>query len=169
MAATDSDPSQGRVSGRAPSSAAPQNSRAVELRIAASAVRFVAVLAVPLLGAGWLAAGRGGLLGAGIAVALVAGMFAMSASLLSFAARLGPSALMAAALGGFALRLMIYALLIVLLRPVEAIHGPTLAVSAAVLLVATLTWEARYVSRTPGFFWVDASTPAPGDPERTRA
>ncbi|MDP9405942.1 MAG: hypothetical protein M3O86_04960, partial [Actinomycetota bacterium] len=98
----------------------------------------------------------GGALGAGVGAAVVAGMFLLSGAPLSWAARIGPEALMAAALGGYLVRLMLYAVLIVVLRPVEAIHGPSLALSAAVLLVAALGWEVRLVSRVPGFFWVDA-------------
>lgn len=136
--------------------------RPVELHVAASALKAVAVLALPVLGAGWIAAGPNGLLGAGIAVALVAGMFAISAALLSLAARFGPSALLAAALGGFALRLALYGVLMVLLEPVEAIHGPTLAISAAVLLVVTLCFEVWHVSRRPELFWLDV-TPTPAE------
>ncbi|CAN5168753.1 hypothetical protein BH20ACT9_BH20ACT9_08700 [soil metagenome] len=135
----------------APAPGPPQD---VELRLARSAVVFVTLLAVPVVGVAALVAGGGGALGAAIGAAVVVGMFAMSGATLSWAARLGPTALMGAALGGYLLRLMIYALLIVLLRPVEAIHGPSLAVSAAVLLVAALVWEVRTVSRLPGLFWV---------------
>lgn len=134
---------------------APGPPRDVELRLARTAVVFVTLLAVPVIGVAALVAGAGGALGAAVGTAVVAGMFAMSGATLSWAARLGPTALMGAALGGYLLRLMIYALLIVLLRPVEAIHGPSLAVSTAVLLVATLAWEVRAVSRLPGFYWVD--------------
>lgn len=133
---------------------APDPPRDVELRLARSAVAFVTLLALPVVGVAALVAGGGGALGAAVGAAVVAGMFAMSGVTLSWAARLGPTALMGAALGGYLLRLMIYALLIVLLRPVETIHGPSLAVSAAVLLVAALMWEVRVVSRLPGAFWV---------------
>jgi len=77
---------------------------------------------------------------------------------MSWAARIGPTALMAAVLGGYLLRLLIYALLIVLLRPVETIHGPSLAITAAVLLLAALAWDVRLVSRVPSFYWVNTST-----------
>lgn len=135
---------------------APRRGDPIELRLALGAARLMVLLALPALGIGWLVAGPDGVLSAGIAVALVAGMYLMSGMLLSYAAKIGPGALMAAALGGFALRLMIYALLIVLLTPVEAIHGPTLAITAAALLVLSLIYEARLVSRTPNLYWIDA-------------
>ena len=136
----------------------------VELRIARSATAMVLGLGAGALVVAGLLAGWGGVLGAAIATALIAAMFLSSAALLDRAARISPTAMMAAALGGFALRLLGYALLIVLLRPVEAIHGPSLAVTAAVLLVASLAWEARHVSRSPGFFVVDASAGRPNAP-----
>lgn len=150
-----------RRAGLQPAPAPPSASDPVELRIALDAVRVVVLLAVPCLVVAWAVAGGGGLLGAAIGAGVVAGMFLISAGLLSFAARFGPSALMGAALGGFVLRLILYAVLIVLLTPIEAIHGPSLAITAALLLIASLAWEARMVTRTPGFFWVST------DSERT--
>jgi hypothetical protein len=147
-----------------PAPTAPGPGDPVELHLAVGALKAIAVLAAPIVAAAWFAAGSGGALGAGIAVAVVAGMYLMSGALLSYAGRFGPSALMAAALGGFAMRLMIYALLLVLLQPVEAIHGPSLAISAAVLLVLTLIWEVRLVSRTPNLYWIDARAAAAAPP-----
>ena len=151
-----------RMPSRRPGSAAPTKGAtarpaAVELRIAGSALRFMALLALPTLGVAWFAAGREGLNGALVGAAVVAGMFAVAAGLSALAAPHGPTALFTAVLGGFALRLGAYAALIVWLRPVEAIHGPSLAISAAVLLMSTLAYEAWHVSRTPQFFWIDAS------------
>lgn len=144
-----------------PAPTAPRPGDPIELQLAVGALKAIAVLAAPVILGAWLAVGTSGAIGAAVAVAVVAGMYLMSGALLSYAARFGPGALMAAALGGFALRLMIYALLLVLLRPVEAIHGPSLAISAAVLLVLTLVWEARIVSRTPNLYWIDAAAASP--------
>jgi hypothetical protein len=132
------------------------------------ALKFLAVIAVPVICIAWLVAGQDGALSAGIAIALVAGMYLMSGALLSYAAKIGPEALMAAALGGFALRLCIYGLLLVLLTPIERIDGPTLAVTAALLIVATLVFEARMVSRMPHLYWVDAQAAHRSSPQPTR-
>ena len=140
---------------------------AIELRLARSAVGVVGLLAIPALAIATAVAGPGGALGAGIAAAVVGGMFIMAGALMSWAARIGPTALMAAVLGGYLLRLLIYALLIVLLRPVETIHGPSLAITAAVLLLAALAWDVRLVSRVPSFYWVN--TAAAPRPPRTEA
>lgn len=149
-----------------------QATQAPELRIAGSAARAVLVLAVPCLALSALLAGVNGLIGASVGAAVVLGMFGISAALSALAAPYGPSAMLLATVGGFALRLAIYAILIVVLDPVEAIHGPSLAVSAAVLLLGALAWEVRHVMRTPGFWWVRTAAPSAASPvgtERTTA
>jgi hypothetical protein len=128
----------------------------VELRLAGSAIRLIAALAVPVVAVAFALAGRPGALGAVLGAAIVGGVFLLSAALLSSAARLGPTALLAAALGGYLLRLLLYAVLIVVLRPVEAFSHESLALSTAFLLIAALVWEVRLVSRTPGLFWLEA-------------
>lgn len=146
----------------------PEPSAAVELRLAAAALRVVAALVVPVLAGAWLAAGRSGVISAGVGIGLVAGTFVLSAVFLSVAARFGPGALLGAALGGYILRLMIYALLLVVLRPVELIHGPSLAISVAVVMIVTLVFEVRYVTRTPSLHWLEpAASHGAAAPERT--
>jgi hypothetical protein len=126
----------------------------VELRIARSAAAAVLVLSVPVVGIAALAVGREGAIGAAVGAGVVLGMFVLAGGLVTLAAPFGPSAILAATLGGFALRLVLYAVLMVVLTPIEAIHGPSLAIAAAVLLLSALAWEARHVSRIPDFFWV---------------
>ena len=136
---------------------------AVELRLARSAVGFLIVLGGPVIGVAALFAGVPGALSAGVGALVVIGMFLMAGALMSWAARISPTALMAAVLGGYLLRLFIYAALILLLRPVEWLHPPSLAIGTAVLLVAVLAWEVRVASRNPSMFWVDAGAGrAPG-------
>jgi hypothetical protein len=140
----------------------------VELRLAGAALGVVGALAVPVLAVAWLAVGREGLLSAALGIALVAGTYVLSALFLSVAARFGPAAVLGAALGGYALRLMLYGVLLVVLRPVEAIHGPTLALSAASVMISTLVFEVWYASRTPSLFWLEPAAPrSAGRPERT--
>ena len=128
----------------------------VELRLARSAVGFLVVLGIPVIGVAALVGGTPGALSAGIGAAVVIGMFLMAGATMSWAARISPTALMGAVLGGYLVRLMVYALLIVVLRPVNWLDGPSLAISTAVLLVAVLAWEVRVASRNPSMFFVDA-------------
>lgn len=128
----------------------------VELRLARSAVGFLLVLGIPVIAVAALVGGTPGALSAGIGATVVIGMFLMAGATMSWAARISPAALMGAVLGGYLVRLMVYALLIVVLRPVEWLDGPSLAISTAVLLVAVLAWEVRVASRNPSMFFVDA-------------
>lgn len=134
----------------------------VELQLARSAVLFLLVLGGPVIAVAGLLQGSAGALSAAIGAAVVIGMFLMAGALMSWAARISPAALMGAVLGGYLVRLMIYAGLIVLLRPVAWLDGPSLAISTAVLLVAVLVWEVRVVSRTPNLFWVNAAAGSTG-------
>ena len=133
----------------------------VELRLARSAVMFIVVLGVPVVAVAGVLGGGPGALSAGIGALVVIGMFLMAGATMSWAARISPAALMGAVLGGYLVRLVIYALLIVLLRPVEWLSGTSLAISTAILLVAVLAWEVRVASRNPSMFWID---PAAGQP-----
>ena len=128
----------------------------IELNLARSAVGFLLVLGAPIIAVAGLLQGANGAASAAVGAAVVMGMFVMAGALMSYAARISPAALMAAVLGGYIVRLVIYAGLIVLLRPVTWLHGPSLAIATAVLLVAVLVWEVRVVSRTPSTLWVDA-------------
>lgn len=125
-----------------------------ELRIARSAMMLCLVLAVPVVGVAALSAGIPGALGAGIGVALVTLLFGMSGVTLSWGARISPEMLMGVALGGVLLRFMVYGLMLVVLGDVDVVHKPSLAIATAVVLLVTLAYEVRLVSRAPGFFWV---------------
>lgn len=125
-----------------------------EAGMAAAAVRLGLVLAVPVLGlAAWLR-GVDGALTAAFGLALVVGGFALTGRSLAWAGRRSTEALMAVALGGFLLRLVLYAALIVLLRDVEGLDGPVLAVTVATALVAVLGYEVRLVLRHGELWWL---------------
>ena len=117
------------------------------------AVVAVAV-AVPLRG--W----DGGLTALG-AVVVVIGSFYVTGRSLAWAAPKSLAVLQGVALGGLFLRLVLYALLIVLLRGVEAVDGPVLAITAAVAMVFLLAYETRFVLRTSQLWWLN--DPVPGD------
>lgn len=128
----------------------------VELRLARSAAVFLVVLGLPVIAVSGLVAGMPGVAGASLGTAVVIGMFLMAGATMSWAARISPTALMGAVLGGYVVRLMIYAVLIIVLGDAPWLSGTTLAVATALLLVAALAWEVRVASRNPSMFWVDA-------------
>jgi hypothetical protein len=136
-----------------------------EVAMARTAVRVGALLAVPTVALAWLLRGPAAGLTALGAVLFVTGLFWLNGHSLAWAGRRGPTVLQAVALGGFFLRLVTYAALIVLLRPIEAIDGHVLAISTAVTTIIVLAVEVRFVLRH-GEFWFVQPTPigagAPG-------
>lgn len=132
----------------------------VEVRLARSGAAAVLCLAPVVVAGAAAVAGVNGALSATLPALLIVGGCMMTALPMPWAAARGPEALFAVTLGGFMLRLAVYAALVVTVRPLDVIHGPSLAVSGAVLLVASLLWEIRTALRTPGFFWVSVREPA---------
>lgn len=137
----------------------PSPDEPIEWRAALGAVWVTLALGAVFVAGAGLLLDRRAVLGAAIGVAVVAGTLLLSGATMSLAAPFGPSALMAAVLGGYVLKLVIYAMLIVLLGDVEAIDGPSLAVTAAILLVVALVWQTRRILRDRRLFWVMASGP----------
>lgn len=89
------------------------------------------------------------------AVALVVGNFYLTGRSLAWAAKKSLAVLQGVALGGLLARLVLYAVLIVVLDPVEAIDGPVLAVTTAIATVVLLTYETRFVLATSQLWWLD--------------
>lgn len=121
-----------------------------------AAARLLALLVVPLVGGAWAVAGAGGALGAATGMLFVLVLFGLSGLALTLVASHSSSAVVAVSLGGVLVRLLAYPVVLALLAPVEALHRPSLAAATAVAFVATLAYEMRVMSRTPGLFWLDA-------------
>lgn len=121
------------------------------------ALRVGAVVAVVAGVVAGLVTDLAGALTAVGAVAFVAAVFAVTGRSLSWAADRGPTTVQAVALGGFFVRLVVYAFLIVLLRPVQAINGTVLAASAGAAMVVILACETRLVLAHREFWFVDAA------------
>ena len=137
----------------------------IEWRMAVRGVLLVLGVGALFVGGAMLVADREVLNGAALGVAIVAGTMLLSGGMLSAAAPFGPSVLFAAALGGYVLKLGIYALLMVALRDAAWLDGIALAVTSAILLVNALVWQSRLVLRDPRLFWIapgDAHQAAPG-------
>lgn len=122
--------------------------------MASAALRIGAVVAVPVVVTAWMLRGDAAGLTALGAVLLVVGNFAATGWSLDWAGRHGLAMLQGVALGGFLLRLIMYAIGIVLLTPVEAIDGPVLAVSVAVTTIVLLATEVWLLSHRAELWWV---------------
>ena len=125
------------------------------------AVPLVALTTLPA----WLARGSAGAWTAGLVTGVVVGMFALTGFAHGRAARYGPSALMAVALGGMVIRLGSIGVLLLMLRPTDLLDGPTLAVVTPVVIFALLAYEVRFVSTRPETLQVDADARARTDRE----
>ena len=137
-----------------------------EQAMGAAAARLLALLALPLVAGAWLVAGPGGALGAGAGLILVLALFGLTGLVLSRLRVVAPSVVVGVSLAGVGLRLAGYAVALALLGSVDAVHRPSLAAATLVGFIATLVYEIRVVSRTPAFFWVQASSGT--NPTRSR-
>ena len=119
---------------------------AVEAQVAADmARRMLPVLPVLGLVAG-LIWGADGAISAALAVVLVLGNLGLSAALLRWAARISLALLMAAALGGFILRLVLLTAVVYAVKDQGWVDIVALGITLAVTHVGLLIWETRHVS-----------------------
>ena len=125
-----------------PASAAPP----VERELAFDMVRRGLVVAPVLVLLGALVWGGDGAWSLLVAVGLVLVNLALSATALSWAAKVSLPAIMAVALGGFAVRMGLVVLVVALVRDEPWIDLTALAVGVLVTHLGLLFWELRYVS-----------------------
>ena len=119
---------------------------AVEAQVAADmARRMLPVLPVLVLVAGLIWGVDGAFSGA-FAVALVLANLALSAALLGWAARISLALLMAAALGGFALRLFLLTAVVWAVKDQPWVDITALGFTLIVTHLGLLVWETRHVS-----------------------
>ena len=99
----------------------------------------------------WLARGGDAALSAGFAIGLVLANLVLSALLLSWAARVSPVALMATALGGFIVRMVLVGIALYAVKDRDWVDPPVLLVTVLVTHLGMLFWETRYVSASLAF------------------
>lgn len=119
---------------------------AVEAQVAVDmAKRMLPVLPVLVLAAGLIWGPDGAASGA-FAVGLVLGNLALSAALLGWAARISLALLMAAALGGFAMRLILLTVVVWAVKDQAWVDITALGFTLIVTHLGLLIWETRHVS-----------------------
>jgi len=119
---------------------------AVEAQVAGDmARRMLPVLPVLVVLAGLIWGADGAASGA-FAVVLVVANLALSAALLGWAARVSLALLMAAALGGFALRLFLLTAVVWLVKDQAWVDITALGFTLIVTHLGLLIWETRHVS-----------------------
>ena len=92
---------------------------------------------------GW---GLDGVLSAGFALVLVASNFLASAALISWGARISPSAILITVLGGYPLRMGVVVGAIWLVKDLGWVEMTPLAITLLATHLGLLFWETRYVS-----------------------
>jgi len=124
---------------------------APERRVADDLVRKAILVAPALVLVVGLVRGVDGAVGAAIALVLVAANFTASSALISWFSRLGVGALAGAVMLGYALRLLVLFVAVVLLRELAWVDVPALVVVLAGTHLGLLFWETRSVSLTAAF------------------
>jgi len=117
---------------------------AVERDIGLDLVRRSAIVAPAVLLVAYLWRGVDGLLGAAIALALVACNFLAGALSLAWASKRGPAVLGAVAVGGFLVRMLVVVGVILLVEP--SVDLACLAIVLLVTHLGLLVWETRSMS-----------------------
>jgi hypothetical protein len=129
----------------------PAPPQAPELQISRDLVVRGLIATPVILGVSALIGGVDGVLSSAFAIGLVLVNFALAAFLLARAARISLTMLMVAALGGFALRMGLIVVAIVLVRDQAWVDLFTLAITMLVTHLGLLAWETRYVSASLAF------------------
>jgi hypothetical protein len=123
----------------------------VERQVATDLIRRGVVAAPAILLVAGLVWGTDGLLSAAYALVLVLLNFALSAALLARATRLSPTAVMAAVLGGFMIRMGLIAAAVFAVQDAGWVHMAALGTTIIVTHMGLLIWEARYLSISLAF------------------
>ena len=131
--------------------ASPGAPAAPERAVARDMVRRSVVFAVPLLAGGALGWGWAGTASVGLALALVLVNFVLGAAVIGWGARMGPSAMMAAAMGGYVVRLGIVTAAVLPVRNHDWFELLPFAVSLLATHLGLLIVEARHVSASLAF------------------
>ena len=139
------------VGADAPAAAPAVGADAPERAVARDMVRRSVLFAVPLLAGGALGWGWTGALSVGLALALVLVNFVLGAAVIGWGARMGPSAMMAAAMGGYVVRLGIVTAAVLPVRNHDWFELLPFAVSLLVTHLGLLIVEARHVSASLAF------------------
>jgi len=139
---------------------APEREVATDLAVR---VAIVAPIVLAVSAAFW---GFAGLWSAAIALALVAANFLLGAAIITGAARISPSMLMGAVLGGFILRLGLISVIVIPIRHAGWFAVVPFAISLLVTHLGLLLWETQHVAASlahpglkPGHAILSHSTP----------
>jgi hypothetical protein len=118
---------------------------AVETQLAFDMLKHAVPFAPVVVLLSWLVWGSRGAWSAMLAVAVVTVNLLLSSISLAWAARVSPTALMGAALGGFLVRMMLVTAVVIAVKGSAWVDLTALAVAILVTHLSLLVWETRYV------------------------
>lgn len=125
--------------------------------------RALYVAPVWLLAAG-LIWGIDGAASAAYGLALVLANLLAAAAIITHSARISPTALMAAVMGGFVVRLGLLAAAVLAVSSLSVFEAVPLAITILVSHLGLLVWETRYVSLTLAAGHTSARIPSVNEP-----
>jgi len=117
----------------------------VETQLAFDMLKHAVPFAPVVVALSWLAWGSRGAWSALLAVAVVVVNLLLSSISLAWAARVSPTLLMGAALGGFLVRMMLVTVVVIAVKDSAWVNLTALAVAILVTHLTLLIWETRYV------------------------
>jgi hypothetical protein len=117
-----------------------------ELEIARDLVRRGLIAAPIILVVSGLIWGVHGIESAGYGLAIVLLNFALAATILAWAARIGPNALMAASFAGFFIRMGLVLVAVLAVQHADWVSLPALLTTILVTHLGLLVWETKYIS-----------------------
>jgi hypothetical protein len=120
----------------------------VERQLALDIVRRGLPVAPLIVLVAGLIRGWDGAASAAVAIGIVFVNFLAAAAIMSWASTMSPGAIGGAAAAGFALRLVVILVALLLLQDVGWIDMPTLGIVLVGTHLGLLAWEAKYVSMT---------------------
>jgi hypothetical protein len=132
-----------------------------EADLARAALRLLVPLGLVVMTGAGVLRGTSGLLTAAFVLALVVGLFVLTALAHAWAAARGVVVFQAVVLAALLARLGLYGVLLVVLRPLEVLDPLTLVVATPVVVIALLTHEVRYVSSRREFLFLDLDARIP--------
>lgn len=118
----------------------------VEATLARHTVARMAWVGPPLIAVFWITRGAAGAVAALIGLAIVAGYFLLTGSMLSVGAAIAPAAYHAAALLGFFVRMALVAVSMLAVAALFDVDRLALGVTVVVAYLVLLAWEAVAVS-----------------------
>ena len=147
------------IDASAPQTQLPNDDRPVEVQLSSDMVRRGLMVGPALVAVSGLIWGINGLASSAFALALVLVNFTVAAAMVSGAARISTTLVMAAAMSGYLIRLGLIMTAVLFVREESWISLPALGATIIVTHLGLLIWELKYVAISLAFAGVKPAKP----------